>query len=759
MFQVNISKNRATTIASELLTYGQVGAQVYFTFSDDWTDLKKTAIFKRCGKTCDVLESQWDNNVVTIPPEMTQLIGATVRVGIYGRNDSGKRVTPTVYTNLSIVAAAADPSGDETTDPSLPVWSQLQGELNKAVQIVPQDFTDDEKAQARENIQAGPILTDTRIRTYEYPSLVYSGKTETATVYLSGTGDLLPLPADASDELALSFAKFIYGVIAWRNTYRGIQMQVDTAVDLYKAGLLTPDVNIQRRLDPSSVIIKTELLSESYIRCTSFSAQRGTVSIAKHPETGAYSWYSIDRNLRETAYDGAGNDASAVVSQFTLRTDPSSDMQPATKHYVDAGDVQPDWTENDPTSKAYIKNRIGGYDRTRFDAYTISMDDVNGVYISSLNVELTSTSGADWLIGTIAGTVGTCTVNPEFVGKTLRVLEDDSEILSITPTIADGYEFPLQSEGLEAGHSYIVEIDGVKYAAPIRIPSKYTEPHAVTLAGFMVPAFTDAGAFVTASMNAESTDQVRRAMRAKLPVAIFLAGTNKILYPAAYNVVDGYYWFSSDLDQADSKFYVARLSLAGAWTCTYQRVINESQYDSLSMEVSALAGTIENSSVIPKLQKNVQHGVAAPVQRAENDAPAWTRILPVVYYNAVDNQFTDAFKNALTVSDLAKYYQFLVINMAPAGTVTTGYIDRGIGTVYSNSSVKYQIRIYGFREVRSTGVLTPTRLDSNTDLTPETTRGYTWTYYIPQAFQITSPNGTVFNITIDDNGNLTAAAT
>lgn len=208
MFRVNITKNRAITTERELLTHGQVGAKVQFTFSNDWADLKKTAVFKCCGKAIDVLEEQWETNyTVVIPPEMTQDIGTMVRVGVYGRNDSGKRVTPTVYTNLSLVAEAADPSGDTSTDQSLPVYSQLQIELDevknnlkntaaKAVQVVPQNFSDDEKLQARENIGADGYP-------YGYHEIKAGRPSNPSTILYRAWAnfDIIEPPADASSDL------------------------------------------------------------------------------------------------------------------------------------------------------------------------------------------------------------------------------------------------------------------------------------------------------------------------------------------------------------------------------------------------------------------------------------------------------------------------------------------------------------------------------------------------------------------------------
>lgn len=587
MFQVNITKNRASTTAAELLTYGQVGAQVQFTFSDDWAGLKKTAVFKRCGKTIDVLESQWDNNIVTIPPEMTQLIGAMVRVGVYGRNDSGKRVTPTVYTNLSIVAAAADPSGDESTGPSLPVWGQLQSDLDKAVQIVPQNFTDEEMEQARENIQA------------------------------------------------------------------------------------------------------------------------------------------------------------------------------VTKKYVDAGDIQADWNENDPASKAYIKNRIGGYDQLLFDAYHITTDEASIVYISSLNRDDPSAiDSALWTIATAIEPInfGTIACPKDWIGKTVRVLEGDTEILSITPTTKHD-EFLLHNKRLEAGHQYAIEVDGIKQSVSILIPNSLVEPRKNTIVPLLVQAFADEGSFVSATMTDDNTKLVFEALRAKQLVEISLINIRAVLYPASDGLYNGSYWFASTPDEATGTFFVAKLSTAGTWTCTHQSVATEQEFQTLVARASELEARLNDQAAIPKFLANPGlYGIGAPTQHRKNEDIAWTRVLPVVYYNAINTAFEDIYGKKLSVDDLYKYNQFVVYNLSPGGTPDMGVIALGLGRVTTTD--KRRIQVYGFREVGvmpASAVLTPTYLMTTNDLTADTVNGYRWAYNIPRFTQLSSPDGSVFNIAIDDSGNLTTA--
>lgn len=115
-----------TSCRTALLTAGMSRAEtVRFVFSDDWDGLSKTAVFTDGVKTVDVLPSGWDGDTVPIPHEILTTAGRTVRVGVYGTNASGV-VLPTVWVSLGKVQPAAEPSGDASTDPTLPVWAQLQ---------------------------------------------------------------------------------------------------------------------------------------------------------------------------------------------------------------------------------------------------------------------------------------------------------------------------------------------------------------------------------------------------------------------------------------------------------------------------------------------------------------------------------------------------------------------------------------------------------------------------------------------------------
>lgn len=113
----------------ELLTAGMAKAvTVEFVFSPEWDGLTKTAVFSNGKTTVDVLAANWDRDTVPVPHEVLAVPGRHARVGVYGADESGV-VLPTVWVSLGKVQPGADPSGDASADPSLPVWAQLQSQI------------------------------------------------------------------------------------------------------------------------------------------------------------------------------------------------------------------------------------------------------------------------------------------------------------------------------------------------------------------------------------------------------------------------------------------------------------------------------------------------------------------------------------------------------------------------------------------------------------------------------------------------------
>lgn len=105
---------------------GIVGATVTFHFTDNcWEGLTKTVVFKG-NVTRDVV---MEGNQAVIPFETVAKAEGCLKIGIYGADADENLAIPTLWATLGRIRCAADPSGDPAADPSLPIWAQLQSEM------------------------------------------------------------------------------------------------------------------------------------------------------------------------------------------------------------------------------------------------------------------------------------------------------------------------------------------------------------------------------------------------------------------------------------------------------------------------------------------------------------------------------------------------------------------------------------------------------------------------------------------------------
>lgn len=112
VIRINLSKNEAVVTEREKITSGQVNmVSVKFTFSDEWKELKRLAVFTS-GEITKTRELD-DTNECFVPAEVTLKKGLPVLCGVYGTKD-GVLVIPSVYAFLGIVEQGAEPDNDET---------------------------------------------------------------------------------------------------------------------------------------------------------------------------------------------------------------------------------------------------------------------------------------------------------------------------------------------------------------------------------------------------------------------------------------------------------------------------------------------------------------------------------------------------------------------------------------------------------------------------------------------------------------------
>ena len=124
--KVQVSKTTCKTTPLVPIPKGIVGAAVSIEYTDPaWDGLQKTVVF-RSAVTKDVLDA---GNEVIVPAEVVSRAGIYLYMGVYGVDAANNVVIPTIWTELGMIHGAAAPSGDASSDPSLPVWAQIQAAM------------------------------------------------------------------------------------------------------------------------------------------------------------------------------------------------------------------------------------------------------------------------------------------------------------------------------------------------------------------------------------------------------------------------------------------------------------------------------------------------------------------------------------------------------------------------------------------------------------------------------------------------------
>lgn len=129
MINIMVSKTLAVVSNNETLTSGMVGAKVQFAFSEDWNELSKMAVFKAGDVTKSVLQSAWSDGVCTIPHEVLSEPCEKLFIGVYGTDASNNIVVPTIWASACEIRKGVDGDAEASTDPTLPVWSQMQSQI------------------------------------------------------------------------------------------------------------------------------------------------------------------------------------------------------------------------------------------------------------------------------------------------------------------------------------------------------------------------------------------------------------------------------------------------------------------------------------------------------------------------------------------------------------------------------------------------------------------------------------------------------
>lgn len=172
--RIRVGGVKVHVLSKKIITAGMIGAEIALEFDDPaWDKLQKTVVFN--GNTIkDVINP---GMVVSIPPEVMASPAKALYVGVYGTDSDNNEAIPTLWANLGEIHTAADPSGDVTTDPSIPVYAQLltlktgpqgpQGIPGKTPEKGKDYLTDDDIKEIVEEVKksySGDIKTDSTLK-------------------------------------------------------------------------------------------------------------------------------------------------------------------------------------------------------------------------------------------------------------------------------------------------------------------------------------------------------------------------------------------------------------------------------------------------------------------------------------------------------------------------------------------------------------------------------------------------------------------
>ena len=102
---------------------GAVGIKMRAAFSEEWSPLAVTAVFRAGTVQRDVIV---EDGELTIPWEVLQKAGCPLYLNFYGAEDSGAVVLKTVQVELGTVAPSPDPSGEAPEAPTPARADQIQ---------------------------------------------------------------------------------------------------------------------------------------------------------------------------------------------------------------------------------------------------------------------------------------------------------------------------------------------------------------------------------------------------------------------------------------------------------------------------------------------------------------------------------------------------------------------------------------------------------------------------------------------------------
>lgn len=174
MYWANVNGNSIEVSGRSVLVVGNVNAnQVIFSFSSEWGDLRRVAVFKNSINMVAV--DVPSNQAVYIPWECCEAVDDVVYLGAYGLDEDGNVRRPTTWTTLGKVVDGVDIDGAGHADPTKSIFIDLVEKVDSLSRdILGSDTSMDAISLAIENLETTTTDHRAKIDALEETTELYS---------------------------------------------------------------------------------------------------------------------------------------------------------------------------------------------------------------------------------------------------------------------------------------------------------------------------------------------------------------------------------------------------------------------------------------------------------------------------------------------------------------------------------------------------------------------------------------------------------
>ena len=207
--------------------------------------------------------------------------------------------------------------------------SDLENDL--AVSYSVQELTSEQKQIARDNIDAG---VSKKIITYDGASSSY-------TISIS-EGTVNDIESDSTEEFIEGYKTFysaiqltrLFPTLSWGQS----KTLLKRLSDAHKAGVISDKLTYSTDMSFAKVAYSyAKNTNSEYYDSIFFVSSQSRIRLCYYPDKDEYSTSSGDNYMKNALieYTGGTDSTDSYVSQFNMKSNPKSDMQVATKQYVD----------------------------------------------------------------------------------------------------------------------------------------------------------------------------------------------------------------------------------------------------------------------------------------------------------------------------------------------------------------------------------------------------------------------------------------